>query len=580
MASRGLAIAAERGVEFAREFIADMKDLGDWAQIEPFFERLAEGIEQVQTPEALERWLGQLSELEAALDEEYSRRYIAMTCRTDDLDLERAYLEYLEQVVPRIKTWRQRLSERYLACPARQKVEPRRLEVLDRSVENQVKLFREENIALQTEESKLGQVYQKICGAMTIMWEGEEKTLQQMARYQEEPARTVRQRAWQAVADRRLRDRGAIDDLFERMVELRTRMAQNAGFSNFRDYKHRAYNRFDYTPEDCRRFHETIRQVVVPRLERQRRRRRERLGVEALRPWDLRVDPVGGEPLRPFKEAEALAEGCGRIFERIDPELGQQFDRMRKGGLLDLESRKGKAPGGYQCTLEEVRLPFIFMNAAGTQRDVMTLLHEGGHAFHTFASRREALLDYRSAPMEFSEVASMTMELFGLDHLDVFFEDAADRRRARRRHLEDVFTLFPWIAQVDAFQHEIYLSPAQTAHHWEDIWVGLDETFGPGVEWSGLTAQRRSAWHRQLHLFEVPFYYIEYGIAQLGALQMWRRFREEPKAAVDRYRRALELGGSRPLPELFEAAGIRFDFSPEILEPAIQAVAKELEAMD
>ena len=573
-------IQAVRGEEFPRTFTKNITDFGDWAQIEPLFAELEREVKEIRVPGELEAWLLRSSELDAALDEEHSRRYIANTCQTDDPEAEKAYLDFLENIVPRIKPWHDKLGRLYLESPARQELERRRFEVFDRELQNQVELFREENIPLQTDDAKLGQQYQKICGAMTVQWRGEEKTLQQMAPYAEDIDRAVREEAWRVVAARRLQDRDALNEIFNEMIRIRTRIAHNAGCENFRDYQHRAYNRFDYTPADCAVFHEAIEREVVPLLAELRRRRRQKLDLENLRPWDLNVDPDGNPPLKPFTEAEELEAGCATIFGRLSGPLAEQFETMRRRGLLDLGSRKGKAPGGYQSTLDEVRLPFIFMNAAGTSRDVSTLLHEGGHAFHAFASREQSLLAYRSAPMEFSEVASMSMELFGLNHLDVFYPKSDEARRARRRHFEEIIQIFPWIATIDAFQHWIYLNPEHTNEQREEKWLELDRRFSPEMAWAGLELEHRALWQRQLHLYQVPFYYIEYGIAQMGALQLWLQFRDQPQQTLENYRRGLALGGSRPLPELFEGAGIRFDFSAATLRPIMQAVAQVLEEED
>ena len=574
-----LTIKARRAREFPRTLTRAVTDFGDWDQLEPLFRQLADEMPSVQTAEQLSAWLLAQSELDAAIDEEIARRYIAMTCQTDDPEREKAYLHCVENVLPRVKTWHDRMARLYLANPARERADRRWLEVHDRVAENQVKLFREANVALQTEDTKLSTEYQKVIGAMLVQWEGEEKTLQQMAPYLEETDRPTREAAWRLVAERRFEDTERLNELFDRMVPLRDRIARNAEFDSYRDYRHQAYDRFDYTPADCVKFQESIEQEVVPLLAELRRRRREQLGVEALRPWDLQVDPEGKPPLHPFATADELSDGCAEIFAGLDPRLAGHFATMREQGLLDLESRKGKAPGGYQYTLDEVRLPFIFMNAAGTNRDVLTLLHEGGHAFHAMGSRDQSLLAYRSAPTEFSEVASMAMELFGMSRIEVFYQDPDQARRARRRHLREMITLFPWIATVDAFQHWIYLNPDHSAEQRDDRWVELNERFSPELDHSGLENLHRAGWHRQLHIYQCPFYYVEYGIAQLGALQLWLRFREEPTRALEDYLAALALGGSRPLPELFETAGIHFDFSPQTLRPIMQAVGEELERL-
>lgn len=566
-----------RGKEFPRDFTSGVRDLDDWNEIEPLFEALIAESEKLDSTAALEIWLLRQSELGALLDEEYSRRYIAMTCDTASREKEKAYLHMVENIMPKTKPYWDRLNRAYLQAPARAELDPERYGVLDRDIENDAKLFRQENIPLQTEDSKLSQQYQKICGAMTVQFRGEEKTLQQMAPYLEENDRALREEAWRLVTARRLEDRDAINDLLDKMIEVRQQIARNAGFENFRDYMHQAKARFDYTPEDCFAFHEAVEKEIVPLLARVRRERRNDLGVETLRPWDLANDSKGRAPLRPFRDGTELEEGCQKIFNAVNPDLGMQFRQMRENGLLDLDSRRGKAPGGYQSTLEEIRYPFIFMNAAGTDRDVFTLLHEGGHAFHAFAARKEPLLFYRHAPMEFCEVASMAMEMLAYQHLDAFYgPDEAER--SRRHHTEQLLTIFPHIATIDAFQHWLYTTDDPSVKAREEKWLELDARFAPEIDWDGLDEAHRSVWQRQLHIFQVPFYYIEYGIAQLGALQIWLRSRKNREEAIMRYRKGLSLGGSRPLPELFETAGAKFDFSAKTIRPIAEAIREELDS--
>ena len=552
--------------EYPRRFVPQQINLGDWAQIEPLLDELER--RSINTKEALERWLLDESELFSAIFEERAVRYIRMTCQTDDPEHEKAYLYFVEQIDPKLKPRAQELEKRYVASLARQKLPKERYFVLDRRTENDVALFREENVSLETETTKLAQRYQKLCGAMTVQFEGREQTLQQMAKYLEEPDRDVRQKAWELIAERRLKDRHQLDEVYDELLSLRQQIARNAGFENYRDYAFRRLERFDYTPEDCFRFHEGVERFVVPLMRELQKRRQQEMSLKVLRPWDLAVDPQGRPPLRPFDSTKKLVEGCAAIFKRVDRELGEWFQRMADLNLLDLESRKGKAPGGYQITLTERRLPFIFMNAVGRDGDVRTLLHEAGHAFHTFSTREESLAAYRHAPTEFSEVASMSMELLGGQYLDEFYkpEDAA---RSRQEHLERVLTLLAWIATIDAFQHWIYTQPSHTRQQREDYWVELHKRFGGIESWEGYEeALRAQHWQRQLHLYQYPFYYIEYGIAQLGALGIWQRAQKGRQEAVQAYKRALAVGGSRPLPELFKAAGLSFDFGKETIARA------------
>jgi len=561
---------------YPRRFVPPDADMGDWARIEPLFDEL--DVSLLDTAEQVEQWLLDGSELAACIAEELAKRYVAMTCQTNDEEKEKAYLRFIEEIEPKCKPRWHKLRERYVASPARQDLPKPRYLVYDRSTVTAVELFREENVPLQTEDSKLDQQYQKTCGAMTVQYDGKEQTLQQMARYVEEPDRSVRQQTWELVVQRRLADRDALDDIFDKMIALRAQIAGNAGFENFRDYQFKAYERFDYTPADCFTFHDAIEKVVVPAKRQIQETRRQTLGVDPLRPWDLAVDPHGRPPLRPFEKAAELSEKCSTIFHRVDPALGGQFDAMVEAGWLDLESRKGKAPGGYQADFDESRHPFIFMNAVGLHRDVETLLHEGGHAFHAAACRDEPLMAYRHCGMEMAEVASMGMELLASDHLGVFYQ-GEDLKRARREQLEGIVAVFPWIATIDAFQHWLYLNPDHTHQQRTEHWLSLLARFGGIEDWTGCEPAREAFWQRQLHLYNCPFYYIEYGIAQIGALQLWQNARADKADALRQYREALALGGSRPLPELWGAAGLRFDFGEATLEPLIDAVLAELKTL-
>jgi len=567
--------------DFPRSYLSPGTSLGEWTSVEPLFRELEQ--RPLDSPKALEKWLQDLGEFESALDEEGSLRYIRMTCDTEDAQIEKAYLGFLEKVSEPSKPRFFALMRKYWECPHRvplAKFQGMDLTLFDRSVENQLALYREQNIPLETELEKLSQQYQKLNGSLTVTYEGREQTLQQMGRYLESTDRAKREEAWRLTASRRLRERDAFEGIFETMLPLREKAAKNAGFPNYRDYIFRRKERFDYGPKDCEAFHESAEKAIRPLVHRIQKKRAERMGLSALRPWDLSVDPRGLAPLKPFEGVEALAEGCERVLRQVDPEFGENFSSMRRLGLLDLESRKGKAPGGYQSSLEETRLPFIFMNSVGLNDDVRTLLHEGGHAMHSFLSRRIPFAPYRHAPMEFCEVASMSMELMAYPYLSGFYPDPKDAARSCIRHLEDVLALLPWIATVDAFQHWIYTHPGHSRKDRSDLWISLRQRLGGVEDWGGLEEERRSLWHRQLHIFEYPFYYIEYGIAQLGALQVWRNFRKDPKEGVRLYKKGLAAGGSLTLPGIFEAAGIRFDFSLGMIEPLMGEIEKELESLE
>jgi oligoendopeptidase F len=564
----------ELPVHTPRRLLPERIDLGEWNQIAPLFETVEQNLNSAKSVPELERALLDWSELSAALDEEGSKRYIAMTCHTDSADAEKAYLHFVEHVEPEIKPRQFRLEQAYLAQPLRAQLAKQRYEVFDRDTRQHVELFRPENVPLETEEARLGQQYQKLSGSLTVHFRGEEKTLAQMGRYLEETDRALRQEAWEVVARRRLDEREKFENFFDELVKLREQIAKNAGFQSYRDYAFKARGRFDYGPEDCYAFHEAIEKEVVPLLRELQSVRREQLHLPALRPWDLSVDPLNRPPLRPFEKVDEMVVRTQNIFEKIDGGLAGGFRAMQAQRLLDLDNRKGKAPGGYQSTLAESRLPFIFMNAVGLQRDVETMLHEAGHAFHALATRDEPLYAYRGSPIEFCEVASMSMELLGNEFLEEFYS-ANDANRARRTHLEGIVSIFPWIATVDAFQHWIYTHPSHTRAERRAAWLALMDRFGGDVDWSGYEEVRANLWHRQLHIFLHPFYYVEYGIAQLGALQVWANSKRNKGEALSNYQRALALGNSRPLPELFAAAGCRFSFDRETVKPLVQLVKNE-----
>jgi len=562
--------------EFPRRFVPEKIDLSKWDSIEPLFNKLLNT--KADSAGDIEKWLINQSELFAALDEEGARLYIAMTCATDDETAKKNYLYFIENIEPKIKTMANELDKKFLNNSNLNKLEKNRYEVLIRAIKNRVEIFKKENVPLETEVAKLSQEYQSISGAMSVNFQGEEKTMQQMNVYLEETDRETRKESWELTAKRRLKDRTKLDELFNKMLALRTKIAKNAGFKNYIEYRFRELERFDYKPEDCTKFQNAVEKVVMPAYNKSLQSRKENMKFKTLRPWDLSVDVYNRPSLKPFKKADELSNGCYKIFNKVEPILANDFKKMIDGGLLDLDSRKGKAPGGYQIGLQEVRLPFIFMNAVGLNRDVFTLLHEGGHAFHQFAVHEEPLVQYRHAPMEYCEVASMSMELIGANYLEEFY-NKAEVARARKKHLEGILSIFPWIATIDAFQHWIYSNPNHTTQERNKYWTHLMNRFGGEIDFSGYEDILESIWHRQLHVFEVPFYYIEYGIAQLGALQIWHNSKSNLKNAISDYRNGLALGGSRPLPELFKKSSIKFDFTERTLKPLIDDVIKEIELL-
>ncbi|MDH5511308.1 MAG: M3 family oligoendopeptidase [Nitrospinota bacterium] len=586
---------------FPRSFVAADLVMQSWADIEPYFAKLSQ--RDLHTTAELEAWLADWSEAQSVVEEFASVRYVEMTCHTDDEDKKNAYLECVREVEPKLIEWENKLDHKYYDSPLRARLNPRRFQQFDRRKKADIELFTEKNIPLGVRLQELSQKYQEVMGAMTVEFEGKERTMPQMAQFMREPDRGLRERAHRASAQRRLVEKEKLDLLFDEMLQVRGEFAANLGLNDYREYCFRSKLR-DYTPEDCLQFHESIKNTAVPLAGKLIEKRRNALGLGSVAPWDTECDEKGRPPLKPFTEPEKLAQGVTDIFMRLDPRLGERFDSIRHS--MDLDSRKGKAPGGYQTTFSERRIPFIFTNAVGSQTDVNTLLHEGGHAFHTMESRTQPLTWYRHAAMEFSEVASMSMELLGGRELDPFYDKKEERDRARAEHLRHVVDIFGWVAMVDAFQHWLYTHPGHSHAQRDDKWVELYRKFSPEIDWSTATqGALRSLWHRQLHIFEVPFYYIEYAIAQLGALQIYRNYRAQgkifeeinsalatngarailseetlesirPRRVVDQYLNALARGGSAPAPDLFEAAAIKFDFSENVLGRLMGMVEAEI----
>lgn len=546
-----------------------------WQDIAPYYEALAGVPLDEQT---LDEWLGTWSRLEELLTEAASLAMIAYTVNTADPAREAAHLRFSTEVMPRLEErsveLARRLVESGLSRPG--------METTLARFRTQIGLFREANIPIFSELEELGTRYQRITGAMTATWDGEEIPLPRLQPFLKSPDRALRERAFLASTTPYIAAHQELAAIFDRMYVLRQQAAQNAGFANFRDYIFPAKFRFDYTPEDCERFHRAVERAVAPAVERVLEQRRRRLGLEVLRPWDLQVDPERREPLTPFHTEEELTGRAARVFERVDPAFGAEFRTMIGEGLLDLESRKGKAPGGYCDTLHYRGRPFIFMNAVGVVDDVMTLMHEAGHAFHAFESDAQPLIWQRHPGSEAAELASMSMELLATPHLagagGYFTPDEA--RGAWLEHLEDILLSLSHIASVDAFQNWIYTSGRGGDAAARDAeWLRLRERFERGVDWTGLEEERVARWYRQLHIFLYPFYYIEYGIAQIGALQVWRNSLADHRTAVDAYRRALGLGATRPLPELYAAAGARLTFDADDIAELVALVERQIDAL-
>jgi oligoendopeptidase F len=559
-----------------RQFLPENFALTDWESLEPWFQDLEN--RKLDSREALEKWLRDMSELEAVVSEDACWRQIRMTCDTENKELESAFNFFYTEIQPRFLPYADRLNKKLVENSFTSKLDQKEFFTYLRSVRKKIELFRKENIPLQAELNVLAQQFGVISGKMTVDVNGQEYTLQQASKFLEGPDRKLREEVYRKIQERRLQDKDQLNELYSRLIALRHQVAVNAGFANYRDYKFEELGRFDYTKEDCFHFHEAVREYVVPLVDRIQAKKKKKLGLDRLRPWDADAEPEGTEPLRPFSDGEELITKTTECFDRLNPFFGDCLRTMKKMGRFDLESRKGKAPGGYNCPLAETGAPFIFMNASGQMGDLTTMVHEGGHAIHSFLSHPLELSAFKDYPMEIAEVASMSMELFSMDHWDLFFSDKNDLARAYEQQLERVITIFPWIATIDKFQHWVYENPQHTLEERRMRWIEILHEFSAQVvDWQGLEVYRENSWQRQLHLFEVPFYYIEYGIAQLGAIGLWHQYKTNKKNALQHYMDALSLGGTKTLPDLYDAAGLRFNFSKEHIKNLMAFVSEEME---
>lgn len=558
-----------------REYLPADFVITDWAGLEPHFKELTE--RKINSAEELEKWLQDVNELEAVVSEDACWRQIRMTCDTTNKDFEEAFNFFYLEIQPRIQPYSDILNKKLIDSPFVSALDQEKYFTYLRNVKKNIELFREANIPIQAEINVLQQQYGQIAGKMMVEIDGKEYTLQQAAKFLEDPDRTKREEVYRKINDRRLLDKDSLDQLFTDLVRKRHQVAINAGFDNYRDYKFVEMGRFDYTPAQCEQFHEAVAQHVMPLVDEIFNTHREKLQLETLRPWDTEAEPIGIKPLQPFDGGQDLLNKSIACLHELDPFFADCIRKMESIKHLDLESRKGKAPGGYNMPLAESGAPFIFMNAAGQMSDVTTMVHESGHAVHSFLAHPLALNGFKEYPTEMAEVASMAMELFTMDHWHVFFSNEEDLKRAKRHHLERVITIFPWIATIDKFQHWIYENANHTVQERTEAWMNiLNEFSSSAINYSGLMPYRNIGWQRQLHLFEVPFYYIEYGIAQLGAIGMWMQYKQNKEKAINNYIYALSLGGTKTLPELYKAAGLSFDFSPEKIKTLMDFVRQEL----
>lgn len=556
-----------------RQFVPENIHIQEWSDVQMYFEQLLQS--EINSVTDLENWLQKRTELESVVGEDYRWKFVHQSCDTNNAEKEAALNGFIEKIMPNWMQISNQLNEKVAHSEFLDQLDTEKFKIYIRNLKNDLELFREENIPIMTEVDKLSNEYGKISGAMTVEQDGKTLTLQQAQKLLQSSDRGLRQEIFEKVQNRRFQDKEKLEDLFDQLLKLRHQIALNAGFDNFRDYMMKALGRFDYGVKDCEDFHEAIAQVIVPIMKKINQDRSDILKISPLRPYDMDVPAYGTEPLQPFETSDELLQKSISTLDSIDPYFADCIRTMEVMNHLDLDSRIGKRPGGYNMPLPEIGVPFIFMNAAGTQSDVVTMLHEAGHAIHSFLTKDLTYEFEKNFSSEVAELASMSMELMTMDNWNQFYKDADLLKRAKREQMERVLSVLPWIAIIDSFQHWMYTHPTHTREERKSQWRKISERFSTGlINWENYEHFLDFSWHRQLHIFEVPFYYIEYGIAQLGAIGVWKNYRENSDLAVKNYKKALSLGGTVTLPEVYQAAGVPFDFS----EKNISSLAELLEA--
>lgn len=561
-----------------RTFLPNDFELSTWESVLPYFEQVSK--QQISSLEDLHTFCLNRSELESYLSENFAWRYIKMSCDNQNPDLQASYQQFVNEIMPNASVFDDEWNKKVIDSGFSDQLPTHGFSIMLRGMRKAIEIFREENIPLFTELNNLQTEYGALTGALMVEVDGVEKTLQQASAHLESTNREERESVYRKIAEKRLSIKDDLNKLFNQLIEKRHQVAKNANFENFRDYSFASLGRFDYTPADCFEFHEAVAETVVSILNDLAQKRKDALGINSLRPWDKSVDPQGRKPLKPFETGQELLDKTIRVFNKMDPFLGNCLIEMVKLNRFDLDSRKGKNPGGYNYPLEESGFPFIFMNAAGQVRDMVTLLHEGGHAVHSILDKDLPINAFRNVPSEVAELASMSMELITMDHWNEYFSNPEEEKRAKIKHLEDILETLPWVATIDAFQHWIYENPQHSIEEREAAWLKIYTKFSDSVtDWSGLEVNKANVWQKQLHLFEVPFYYIEYAIAQLGALAVWRNYCQNPEKALNQYLDALALGYTVPMKEIYATAGIEFNFSKKYISELMEFLKGKIEEL-
>jgi oligoendopeptidase F len=554
-----------------RAFVAENFDPSTWENIEPYYKNLLD--RNISSVEELRSWLRDWSELDAVLEENSRWIYVHTTLDTSDEKAKAALTNLYTNIVPRLSVQANLLNKKFIDSPFVAELDQDVFFTTIRRVKKSLELFREENIPLQSELNVKQTEFDEIAGAQSIEYKGNELTIQQASAFMRSPDRKEREEVFNLICARKLKDGDRLDTLFTELIQLRHKIALNAGYKNFMEYRFDELGRFDYTAADCLRFHDSVEEVLMPLVNEIFTERQRELKLDSLKPWDKDVDTTGKPPLKPFSSADELVEKTITCFNRLDPYFAERISIMKQMNYLDLESRMHKGTGGYNMAMPEIGVPFIFMNSANTEHDLVTMVHEGGHAVHTFLTHPLELTIFKEIGSEIAEVASMAMELMSMEHWDIFYSNPEDLNRAKKNHLQYILSLLSKTCLGDSFQFWVYQNPNHTVEERRNKWAELQKRFTPkNIDWTGYQQYYRTNYQSILHFYVVPFYYIEYAFAELGSLAIWKNFRANPAKTVSDYKEALKLGYTKPIPVFYETAGAKFDFS----KPYITSLASFL----
>ena len=560
-----------------RNFVPENLTIDSWNKVEPLFENLFK--RSINSKKELENWMKDRSELNSVMNEDLAWRYIKMNINTKDENLAKKFHFWIKEISPNLAPYSHKLNIKLIESPFLNELEHEKYNIYLRSIKKQIEIYREENIPLFTEMEAKQQEYGMISAKMTVEFDGKSLTMQQASLILKDTDREKRKTIYNLIQKRRLEDEEKLDNLYDELIILRQKIAKNAGYNNYRDYMFSAMGRFDYKPEDCFDFHNAISKKIVPIITSFEEKRKKVLNYVNYRPWDTAVDVDGLKPLKPFNGGNELTDLTIKCFSKLRPYFGNCISIMKEMKHLDLESKEGKAPGGFMYPLHEIGVPFIYMNSVGSQRDLVTMVHEGGHAIHSFLCRNLELTEFKSTPSEVAELASMAMELLSMDYWDTFYKNENELKRAKLEQLEKALGTLPWVAAIDKFQHWIYTNK-HTSKERKEKWLEIDSELGNQViNWDGQVSAQKIMWQRQLHLYEVPFYYIEYGMAQLGAIAVWRSYKKNGEEAIENYINALRLGYTKSIGEIYKTAGIKFDFSEEYVNELALFIKEELKKL-